>query len=181
MRRLCTLAFVGAICGATLGPATAVQGDVLSRVWHGYKQNREWPYPYVYPDREQVRGTMSIIVANGWRTQNTLGDQYFVDEGSELNDAGKLKLRYIARLTPTQRRTVFVLESDDPTVTAARIEAVQTAMAHYLAAGEEPMITTTRVPNLGSSAEYIDQVERKFRDTTPDPRIPKESSDDQAN
>jgi len=181
MRRLCTLAFVGAICGATLWPATAVRGDVLTKVWQGYKQNRDWPYPYVYPDREVVRGTMSIIVANGWRTQNTLGDQYFVDEGSELSDAGKLKLRYIARLTPAQRRTVFVLESDDPTVTAARVEAVQTAMAHYLAAGEEPMVTTTRVPNLGSSADYIDQVERKFRDTTPDPRIPKESTDDSAN
>lgn len=181
MRHFWSLAIVGAFCGASLLTTATARGDVFSRVWHGYKQNRDWPYPFVYPDREQVRSTMSIIVDNGWRTQNTIGEQYFIDEGSELSEAGKLKLRYIARLAPAQRRTVFVLEADDPTVTTARVEAVQTAMAHFLAAGEEPSVTTTRVPNLGSSADYIDQVERKFRDTTPDPRIPKESTEDSAN
>lgn len=181
MRQLCSLAFVGAICSASLWPATPVQADVFSKVWHGYTQNRDWPYPYVYPDRESVRSTMSIVVNNGWRTQNTIGEQYFIDEGTELSEAGKLKLRFIARLTPPQRRTVFVLEADDPTVTAARIESVQAGMARYLAAGEVPSVMTTRVPNLGSSADYIDQVERKFRETTPAPRIPKESTEDSAN
>ena len=50
------------------------------------------------------------MINNGWRVQNTLGDDHFDADTGLLNEAGELKVREILAASPPEHRTVFVLQ-----------------------------------------------------------------------
>ncbi|MGH7139833.1 MAG: hypothetical protein ACREHD_29185, partial [Pirellulales bacterium] len=79
----------------------------------GADRNRCWPAPFLEPDRMAARAPFAVMINNGWRTQNTLGDDHFDTDTGLLNEAGELKVREILAYSPPEHRTVFVLQARD--------------------------------------------------------------------
>lgn len=175
LRGVCII--LAALAGlASAVPAQAwIIADVMHSIAVDTKRNNCWPKPFLCPDRETVRAPLFVMVANGWERQNTLGNHHF--KGNELSEAGQLKVRWIVEQAPRHHRTIFVRRADTPEETAARMDVVQQAAIQWVPEGELPaVLETTR--DLGSwPAERVDTIDRKFRDTTPDPRLPELKTD----
>jgi hypothetical protein len=112
------------------------------------------------------------MVANGWRVQNTLSDHHFDLQQNTLNEAGRQKIRAILTEAPMDRRAIFVLRGETPEKTATRIDAAQQFAAQLLPEGGLPEVSEVSIPPRGWSADYIDDIGRKFRASTPSPRLP---------
>ena len=68
------------------------------------KRRNCWPEPFTRPDRYAVRAPFALMVSNGWRRQNLLGEHHFVDQGGKLTEAGRLKIRWILTEAPQHHR-----------------------------------------------------------------------------
>jgi hypothetical protein len=84
-------------------PASA--GDQpLKRAWNNFcrdfHRNNCWPDPFVVPDRVAVRAPINVMVAQGWKIQNTLGDHHFEGDTAKLTEAGELKVRAVIAQSP---------------------------------------------------------------------------------
>ena len=163
-------------------PAAAGHGgmfDAMGRFarnfWSDFRANNMWPEPYNEPDRESVRTPINIMIANGWRRENTLNDHHFDRESNELTDAGKIKVELIVTKSPPQFRTVFVERMVDPEANAARLAAVQQIAENYVLDGEMPAVVDIQGGAVGWSALDIDNVRRKYIDSAPEPRLPASS------
>ncbi len=150
--------------------------------WHSVardtKRQHCWPRPFVCPDRHDVRAPLALMVHNGWRSQNTLGDHYFVSTTGELNEAGKLKVKWILTEAPAQRHIVYVYRTDDKKLTAARIDHAKLVAATFARDGQTAPVLETDVPPWGWPASTVDMIGRKFESSAPDPRLPKASGED---
>ena len=69
--------------------------DFCNSVARDTKRRNCWPAPFNCPDRQTVRAPFAIMVNNGWRRQNMLGDFHFEATTGQLTEAGKLKIRWI--------------------------------------------------------------------------------------
>jgi hypothetical protein len=128
-----------------------------------------WPEPFVIPDRASVREPFMISIANGWERQNLLLDQYFDDNGTRLNEAAKLKIRWIMLEGPSQHRMIYVRRSVNPQETTARVVAVRN-YALQLAQGQPiPPIIESNANVEGMPAERVDAINRKFLQSMPPP------------
>lgn len=159
-------------------PVVEKKPNVFKRTWmhlcRDFRRSNAWPDPFVTADRVSVRVPFDSMVANGWRLQNTLGDQYFEEDSPNLTEAGRLKIGRIINETPCAYRAIFVLRDEDPQLTADRVAVVQQTTARIL--GERPPVPifeTYEKPR-GAPANYIDAVNEKYQATIPDPRVPME-------
>ena len=154
--------------------------------WHEFwysvardaKRRHCWPRPFICPDRHDVRAPLVLMVHNGWRSQNTLGDHYFVPSTGELNEAGKLKVKWILNETPAQRRIVYVYQTDDKSLTAARVDYAKQAATRFARDGQPAPVLETDIPPRGWPASTVDMIGRKFDSSAPEPRLPKPSGED---
>src|SRR3569833_1795696 len=78
MRRMWTTAVVLVL--AVLSVSITHGEGWLKTKWRGFvrdtQRNNAWPEAFVPADRARVRDPFAIQTANGWRHQNTLGDQH---------------------------------------------------------------------------------------------------------
>jgi hypothetical protein len=119
---LCFAAPAGAgVVSSALEGVEAVARSVARDI----KRRNCWPEPFDAPDRYAVRSPFGVMVDNGWRRQNLLGDYHFVDQGGELTEAARIKIRWIVTEAPVQHRTIYVQAASNPQLTAARIDSVQ--------------------------------------------------------
>jgi hypothetical protein len=173
MARLAVAAILAAVVWVPAGTAKA---DWFARVCHKFHLEkmrvRTWPHPWTEIDTESVREPFCIMTANGWRRQNTLADHHFEQGTSELSKAGMLKVEWILSAAPEQYRTIFVERVSDPETMARRMEAVQTAIGKLCLDGQPPEVQEVIVIHPGSPADYIDTIDRKYRDSIPEPRLP---------
>lgn len=165
------IALVGLAC------ATPARADFLEDFIHSVirdtKRNNCWPNPFVYPDRQATRVPFVLMVNNGWRRQNMLGDYHFEQDGSKLSESGRLKVHWILTEAPRHHRTIYVHRAGSPEETAARMAAVQQqAFTLVGTQGEPPAIVESSVSPAGWPAERVDSIGRKFLTTAPDPRLP---------
>jgi hypothetical protein len=135
-------------------------------------RNAAWPEPFVQPDRELVRTPLQMMADNGWRDQTTFPDYFFNEAENDLSYAGQQKLRWIITQIPPHRRHIFVVEGESPDVTSLRVASI----FHYMteiAPGCDPypVYTTKIVPRAGDGS-YVSDVDRRFRTSHPDPRLP---------
>ncbi len=142
------------------------------RVELDYLRNSHWPQPFVYPDREAVRAPFATMVAKGWQRQNTLGDYHFDPNTHELNQAGQMRLRWIANQVDPQRRAVFVYRGLTQEITAARINSVHHHLANTLRPEFPPMVMDTAIPPVDRPGEQIDQIQTRALSSTPEPILP---------
>jgi hypothetical protein len=157
-------------------PATAEAGNWFSNQYNGwcahYRYNRDWPEQHLDHDRAAARAPFAMMVANGWRSQNTISNYHFDDYSGELNDTGKLKVRAILTQTPPQYRSLYVLRADSPELTDARVRAVQDH-AQMLMRGEgaPPVLVSDKEP-FGASGEYVNGVSTRALENAVPPVLP---------
>lgn len=173
MRRtiLAILAFSVVIGGAP--SAWAVVFDQTSYyVKRGYHRNKVWPWPYICPDRMAVREPFDIMVENGWRRQNLLGEYHFNPQTTGLTKAGELKVQWILTQAPPSHRTVFVERSVDPTVTASRMAAAREYATQISVDGPAPQIAETYLVSEGRPASVVDDINVRFQESAMPPVLP---------
>ena len=173
MRRMWTTAAVLALAASS---ASITYGEGwLKTKWRGFvrdtQRNNAWPEAFVPADRARVRDPFAIQTANGWRHQNTLGDQHFDPETGTLNEAGRLKVRSILALSPPEYRTIFLVRNLDPSVMATRMASVYDVSSHLLPPGGVANVSTVEYAPRTTPSRYIDAVNRSYDASTPVPRI----------
>jgi len=160
-------------------PADAQQCSAWHAFWQSvardWRRNNCWPEAFLGPDRLAVRAPFVVMVENGWRRQNLLSNHHFEEEATTLNQAGKLKVRWIMTQAPKQHRTIYVRRADAPEDTAARIAGVQEYGVQFAEDGQLPEVRETNLDTTGWPAAEVDMIHRKAVDTAPDPRLPKDS------
>jgi hypothetical protein len=137
-----------------------------------FKRNNCWPEPFIAADRYDVRMPFNVMVHNGWRQQNMIGEHHFDDMTGELTEAGKLKVHWILTQAPKQHRTVYVQKDRSQAITAQRLQAVQAISAVYSADGMIAQIELTDEPFAGWPADRVNFVNQSFETSAPPPRLP---------
>ncbi len=173
------LPVVALLVSATLVTSTQAGwwGNFWGSVERDFHRNNCWPEPFIYQDRESTMAPFGPMIDKGWEHQNLLTDHHFEADSRSLSQAGKLKVQWILAQAPPQYRTVFVQRAADPNTTAVRVDTVQQTAASLVPMGELPQVVVSNTEDEGHSADYVDNVSRKFNSTVPDPRLPKESTD----
>jgi len=149
--------------------------DFFNSVARDTKRRNCWPAPFECPDRQMVRAPFVIMVNNGWRRQNMLGDFYFEPTTGQLTEAGKLKIRWIIYEAPEQHREIYVHIGKNPEETEARLAAVNAQAASLAPQGEIPPIMQTSISDAGTPADRVDMIDRKYQASMPAPRLPAET------
>jgi len=139
---------------------------------HVYHRVHYWPYPYVCEDRSIVRQVAQQQADNGWMNYTTLYDYHFDGETQELNQAGRLKLEWIAFYSPARYRTVYVAKALDPRDSDIRL-ANATATVTAMCGDEEPAppICLRRAQSIGTPAEEVYLIRGAYLLSTPEPRL----------
>lgn len=178
MRRIGTTLIAGLLLTAAAG---TVQAGWWQRLVHSvrtdFHRNNEWPYTFVYADREAAFAPFEVMTYNGWRVQNTLGDHHFDAATGALTEAGRIKVQWIVTQAPEEYRTIYVQRAESSAVTVDRLEAVREVALAAAPEGMTPEIAETSIAPRGTPADYIDNVGRKYSDSMPAPRLPKSVSD----
>jgi hypothetical protein len=146
---------------------------------HRYHTAKYWPDPYRWQNRGAVRAYIESQRSSGWMTATTLYEQHFDPDTQELNQAGKVHLRWILIHVPPERRTTWVQAGESADVSRARLASVQTAAANVFG-NDRPTIMLRVCEPYGASAQEVDLVRRAYLSSWPVPRI-KTSSSGKAN
>jgi hypothetical protein len=153
-------------CGHSLG-------DQFAATYH---INAMWPQQYVWPSRRGVCQAMELTIANGWRRNNLLGKYDFAPDGTNLSEAGKLRIERILTYAPPQRRTIFVQRAIDPADTAGRVDAVQSFAASRMPGIGTIDVQETYMQDDGHPAASVDAVFTGFGANQPLPVLPASES-----
>jgi hypothetical protein len=163
----------------SLGCASQVTADMCSSFFSGIakdvKRRQCWPAPFNASDRVAARLPFALMVNNGWRRQNMLGEFHFEPGTGQLTEAGRLKVRWILTTGPEQHRLLYVHTADTDRETAARMTAVQ-QLASQISPMNLPPITATSISDEGWSANQVDGISRKYLSSQPNPRLPPPTS-----
>jgi hypothetical protein len=161
-------AIIAGLCLAS--PAHAGWHEFWDRVCTDFLRNNCWPEPFRHMDRDATRAPFLAMIDNGWRVENTIVHSLFT-ESHQLTLAGQRKIYWIATQIPPDRRVVFVLQGETPEVTDQRVDSVQRYVASVVQADSlPPVVVTDRVPR-GGSGDYLNQMNRKYRDSLPAPTL----------
>jgi hypothetical protein len=169
---------VFAVVALTTIPSSADYwlSDFFNSVARDTKRRNCWPAPFDCPDRQAVRAPFAIMVHNGWRKQNMLGDFHFEPTTGQLTEAGKLKIRWIILEAPEQHREIYVHIAQTPEETEARLAAAHAQAASIAPPNEIPPIMQTAISDAGTPADRINLIERKYQSSIPSPRLPAATS-----
>ncbi|MDD4269258.1 MAG: hypothetical protein PHO07_11130 [Pirellulales bacterium] len=173
-RRLAAIVFL-AVCFMSVSSVHAQFGWInraCDSVVTDFKRNNCFPEPFLAPDRAAVRIPFHIMVQNGWRLENTLGDHYFNEVTGQLTNAGENKIYWILNQAPKQHRTIFVQKTKSDAVNQQRIELVQALAIAYAPEGTIPRVEATKEVLVAWPADRVDQISRAFQESAPDPRLP---------
>jgi hypothetical protein len=140
--------------------------------YRNVRRNNAWPEPFNFADRNAVQAPFATMIAKGWRMQNILGSYHFETDTAHLSGAGMLKIRAILLDGPPHQKAIYVERGETAAETAARIAAVRSAAMEYLPSGLEPEVYETVHPPRGRNADYIYDIEQKYRSSIPPPRLP---------
>lgn len=138
---------------------------------HRYHSSLYWPDPYRWDDRGSVRTALAAQRVNGWITATTLYGQHFDPLTSQINEAGKIHLRWILLHTPPDRRLTWVAAGDDPQTSQVRLASVQEE-ACLIAGRDVPPIMLRVCQSPGNAADEADMIRRSYMTSIPVPRVP---------
>lgn len=146
---------------------------------HRYHTAHYWPDPYRWENRGQVRAAIETQRTQGWMTATTLYEQHFDPDTQELNQSGRVHLRWIMLHVPPSRRTTWVQAGETPEVSQTRVASVRTASAGIF--GDNCPVMLRVCEAYGASAQEVDLVRRAYLASWPVPRIATSSSGKAAN
>jgi hypothetical protein len=136
-----------------------------------FYDNMMWPQQYIGPSRRGICQSFDLMVANGWRRHNLLGQHHFERNSTELSEAGRLKVQWILTQAPPSRRTIYIERTFDAEQTAGRLESTQ-QLAADLSSGAAPEVRETYVRDYGHPASSVDAVFTGFRSNQMAPMLP---------
>lgn len=169
----CSLALSASSTQAQCGNC---QGATCGQMYvSGYCMNVNWPRYYVIPARNSVNSAYAVMINNGWRKQNLLGDYHFESGTNELTKAGKLKAKWVLTQAPQEQRTIYVQRGDNESATASRIAAVHSWAANQDSVSEPIMVNDTHLVSEGHPAGAVDSVFVGFQTNQPAPILPSAS------
>lgn len=161
---------------AVVAPAQAFWfGDMYCYLETRRKENNRWPEQFVEPDRRAAAAPFEIMVRNGWRRQNLLGGHHFSDDGTQLTQAGKLRVQWILTQNPAQYRQVFVERAVNEGTNEARLATVND-FATQFEDGSLDSAQQTHIVSDGRPAVTVDFVNTKFRENMPIPTLPQSAT-----
>lgn len=137
---------------------------------HLYHAEHYWPHPYTCQDRDYVRSISAAQTSNGWVTMTTLYDYHF-DEKHQLNESGRMQLRWILENAPAKHRYAFVQAGIDNATSQFRMAAVKNEATQLVGADQAPPVLIRVTSPLGRPAEEVDAIRRMERETMVSPRI----------
>lgn len=137
-----------------------------------FREAHYWPEPYVTQARQSAIAPFEDQTANAWKTMNTLGSHYFDPGTHQLNEVGRLHVKWILYQIPERRRSIFIHQMDDPEVTRGRIAAVQSYMQRLSGSADAvPVAVTHKAPRLSPGID-VDVSNRLYYSSFPLPRLP---------
>jgi hypothetical protein len=149
------------------------------RTWRSnWAENNRWPEQHLDHDRCAARAPFQVMIANGWRAQNTVATYHFSESDGMLNDTGRLKVRAILFETPVEWRTIYVLRGDRAEVTAARVRSVQEYAISELQGEACPPILVTTIEPRGTRGDVSNGVNQRFMENAPAPVLPQAQRED---
>jgi hypothetical protein len=119
-------------------------GEFLSSVARDTKRRNCWPEPFVYSDRQLTRNFNAIQESAGWERQNMLSDFHFVAGGTELTEAGRMRIQWIVNEASECHRQIFVHRANTPQETVTRMQTVQRAVTKSPYGANIPVLESTR-------------------------------------
>jgi hypothetical protein len=146
--------------------------DLLTSIARDTKRRNCWPNPFLCPERQVTRIPFAIMVNNGWRRQNMLGDFHFEPRTGQLTEAGRLKINWILTAAPEQHRTIYVHVGQSSEETAERIASVQAQVASLVPKNEMPQILQTAIPDTMAPADRVEAIDRMYQTEIPKPKLP---------
>ena len=174
LRIVLFLAVLSAVAGSTL-PSLSQESNhtgFAGSIVRDFQRRNCWPEPFVCPDRQAMRDPMAIMIARGWERQNMLAEQYFEENRADLNEAGKIKIRWILTEPPPHHRVIYVRRTVTPELTMARIEAVKAFATQAAQPDACPPVLETTATQPGWPADRVDVLSRKFYAAIPEPKLP---------
>jgi hypothetical protein len=172
MRLTVIATLIGLVVVGGVSTASAQCDECGHYIKSGYHRNVLWPWPYVCPDRIAEREPFEIMIRNGWRRQNLLGSYLFNPSTNQLTTAGELQVRWTMTQTPPNFRQIFVEQSIDPAVTAARMASVREYASKVALDGQVPQVYDTPMVAEGRPAAVVDATNVKFMENMPVPVLP---------
>jgi hypothetical protein len=164
------LAILVLAIGYALPVSAGEIGDFLSSEARDTKRRNCWPEPFNHIDRAEYRQVFALQVAAGWERQTMLSDFHFLPGGTELTEAGRIRVNWIISEVPEAHRQIFVHRADSPQETGIRMQAVQRFVSQSPYANNIPILESTRTDE-GWPADRIDLVTKKSASLTPDPKL----------
>ncbi|QDT12036.1 hypothetical protein [Stieleria marina] len=165
-----------ALVSVVAGTATADIRDFFRKVGTGYQRNNAWPDPFNEIDAMQVVAPFEAMKRNGWRLNNTLGNELFRGGDGALLASGNQKIHWIATQAPAHRREIFVLRGRSDEETQKRVTSVQQTLAGYTRNGATPPVMVTDRSPSSSSGAYATQINRMYLQDLPAPKLPSTSA-----
>jgi len=148
------------------------QGPTCAQLYRaGYDANVDWPKHFVPPARRAVCDTYAVMIENGWRRQNLIGNYHFDQDSNELTQAGKLKVRWILTQAPVERRNVFVERGMSQAETANRIASVQDWASSVHTDHGMVSVSDTHIVSEGHSAHVVDSIFVGFHEHRHAPKL----------
>lgn len=126
---------------------------------HIYHAEHYWPHPYNCQDSDYVRTISAAQVSNGWVTMTTLYDYHF-DDTQQLNEPGRMQLRWILENAPTRHRFAFVQAGIDNASSETRLAAVKAEATQLVGADQIPPVLIRVTSPLGRPAEEINDIRK---------------------
>ena len=145
-------------------------GDFLSSIAQDTTRRNCYPEPFLTADRAMARQPWAVQISAGWERQNLLSECHFLPGGTELTEAGRMRVQWIMSEVSEPHRQIYVHRANTPQETAVRMQTVQRFVAQSPYAVNVPILESTRTDD-GWPADRIDLVSRKAVTAALDPKL----------
>ena len=138
----------------------------------GFHANVAWPNQFIRASRRSICDSYAVMINNGWRRQNLLGDYHFDPHTNELTKAGEVKVNWILTQAPVERRNVYVQRAATQEQTTERLAAVEQFSTTLNPAVLGVEVNDTHIVAEGHKAYSVDNIFVGFQDNQPPPVLP---------
>lgn len=140
------------------------------------QRNDAWPKPFQCYDRQSYHSIFAVMTQRGWQCECTLTPDHFDPQSHQLNRAGRAKIAGIMTNLPEIARQIHVYQDPNSEITDARLSNVREEVATSFNMLPEPQIAATTYMPHGMNGALVEDVQKRFVEGLPDPKVPAAST-----
>ena len=163
------------LVSVTASTACADLKDFFHKMHVDLYRNNAWPDPFNELDAMHVVAPFEVMKNNGWRLNNTIGNNLFREGDVALKAAGNNRVAWIASQAPANRKVVYVLRGRSDKETQQRMASVRETLASTHNGHNVQVLVTQREPTYSSGA-WATQINRAWLEGLPEPKLPSTSA-----